>query len=625
MRKCWNCGKGVPVGAKRCIYCHAPVKPPKKDGDGDEPEAARPAVNSAASHTLLGIPGARGELGGGGALSSDGDESSSGGNTMFGIGPRGTGRGPTASGPLGGRRPTGKGVRQTLMGLGSVRVLSEPDDDDESPGRGAPGGGGNVRATMTGMPGVVARRPGADASASESSGTSPRPRADGGGRHTMMGMPAVKERGPAAPVLSAGNYLLRGGAEDEATVAVTPNEVRRAKELALTSMGKPGAATPTAPPAAPARPTPQKVPTAVVPAAAAAPAGGEEEEFDPLAGFEGAAQGKISSLMDEEVENLSSAVFGNDFAFGDDDLDFDDEDDDGLDFAAPPARSSAAASSSAGLGRGDVPEDEVEHDTAAAAAALGDMMADLEDVMPTEDEAAASLGLDESRTSGEALGGGHGGGGGFTLTESDLDDDEDDVDEDRTVADADVSNLMAKLSTADEKVISSESAAIRSSGDARVVSEPSLPKSRIEPKDEAPPAPSTSSPTPLAGASDASDGGVGLGAGGLLGVLGGLAAVAWMFVPVNGVMTALEFSSLDTATMMLVIVSGVGGLLAIVGSLMRLPAASKGLVLALLGIGIGLLAWTAVLAAPASFVAYGAAGLMLLGGLLYFAIKPKKS
>ena len=135
------------------------------------------------------------------------------------------------------------------------------------------------------------------------------------------------------------------------------------------------------------------------------------DAFDPLDGFAGAKQPAISSLIDEEVEDLSTSLFGDDFSFGggdfgdddddddwDDDFDddFDDDDDDEDDFDDDAFEQGfKSGKSKAAAAPAQEEEDEVEHDPMAAFEALSDMMADLEDVMPTEDEAAAALGLDE--------------------------------------------------------------------------------------------------------------------------------------------------------------------------------------------------------------------------------------
>src|SRR5690606_2273807 len=81
------------------------------------------------SHTLLGIPGAKK----GGENSDEKKEGEvtveeEGGSTMFGMGGR-----PRTGSPLGGRKPSGRGVRQTLMGLGSVRLLNEPSENVDRP------------------------------------------------------------------------------------------------------------------------------------------------------------------------------------------------------------------------------------------------------------------------------------------------------------------------------------------------------------------------------------------------------------------------------------------------------------------------------------------------------------
>ena len=54
---------------------------------------------------------------------------------------------------------------------------------------------------------------------------------------------------------------------------------------------------------------------------------------DPLAGLQGVTQQKISSLIEEELDDLSTELFGSDFNF--DDITIDDIEDDGLDFDIP--------------------------------------------------------------------------------------------------------------------------------------------------------------------------------------------------------------------------------------------------------------------------------------------------
>ena len=623
MRKCPSCGKGVPVGAKRCIYCHASVKvvAGKGGGEGIRITGADP------SHTLLGIPGtspAAKKPEDPQAIKRP-DASAVGGATSFGVGTRSRGTPLGARAPLGGRRPEGKGVRQTLMGLGSVKVLNEPGGE-KPPAPSAPQA--NLRSTMAGMPGISINKP------TDRPKTTPANQVLS--RGTMMGMPAISTARLNEPSKSS---------TEQATVAISNDHVQRAKLLAQSinaqrnadaalqlnmpptarAVAAPAVAAPAV--AAPAVTAPAVAAPAVAAPAVAAPAPAqhkpvpipepEEEEFDPLAGMIGVHEPKVSSLMDEEVENLSAQVFGAEFSFSEEEFDDDDEDDfDDFTFGGGGGSGSTEqASKKPSAAPSNTPppeedEDDVHHDIAAAEAALANMMMDLEDVMPTEDEAAAALGLDEAKVAAA-----HAAAEAEEAEEDEPFAPETNDDDGPTIADADVSSLLAQIK--DKPTKAPTFAAMDDLPPARTA-ETSLreePAPVPEPKPKKKKAPAASSL------------GVGFGPGGIVAAVGALATVAWMFVPgTEGSMAISGFLALDVGSKVLGVFSFVAAVLAVVTSMMRLPAFSKMLILVVLGLGLGVLSTSAKVMSqsPANFIVYGAAGLFVIAAVVYKLTTPKK-
>ena len=598
MRKCPSCGKGVPVGAKRCIYCHASVKvvAGKGGGEGIRITGADP------SHTLLGIPGtspAAKKPEDPQAIKRP-DASAVGGATSFGVGTRSRGTPLGARAPLGGRRPEGKGVRQTLMGLGSVKVLNEPGGE-KPPAPSAPQA--NLRSTMAGMPGISINKP------TDRPKTTPANQVLS--RGTMMGMPAISTARLNEPSKSS---------TEQATVAISNDHVQRAKLLAQSinaqrnadaalQLNMPPTARAVAAPAvaapAPAQHKPVPIPEP------------EEEEFDPLAGMIGVHEPKVSSLMDEEVENLSAQVFGAEFSFSEEEFDDDDEDDfDDFTFGGGGGSGSTEqASKKPSAAPSNTPppeedEDDVHHDIAAAEAALANMMMDLEDVMPTEDEAAAALGLDEAKVAAA-----HAAAEAEEAEEDEPFAPETNDDDGPTIADADVSSLLAQIK--DKPTKAPTFAAMDDLPPARTA-ETSLreePAPVPEPKPKKKKAPAASSL------------GVGFGPGGIVAAVGALATVAWMFVPgTEGSMAISGFLALDVGSKVLGVFSFVAAVLAVVTSMMRLPAFSKMLILVVLGLGLGVLSTSAKVMSqsPANFIVYGAAGLFVIAAVVYKLTTPKK-
>ena len=512
MSKCPSCGKGVPVGAKRCIYCRATVDP----NSANDPNKVRIAADP--SNTLLGIPGARSSSSSPKAV----DLEAMGGNTKLGVGSR-------AGGPLGIRRPSaGKGVRQTLMGLGSVRLLNDPEEDQATEKSARPSR--SPHHTMAGMPGV-SQDP----------------------RSTMMGMPAIKE-----------SAIQKAPQRTKVPTIPVPQEAIDRAQRAIDKQRQ--QATPPSPVQS-AKPTTELAPQAV------------EEEFDPLAGMIGVQEPRVSSLMDEEVEDLSAAVFGNDFAFNDEDFDF--EDDDEEDDFADISFANEALGKEPQPSPGDIPEEDVHHDVQAASAALSNMMSDLEDVMPTEDEAAAALGLDD----------------GFA--------------EDETVADVSISERMAE---AERDLVSTDAPSPKAAK-----SEPEPAKAQPAPKptpQNSPASPAPSAPSQKIPAQTGSGSSFGIGGG--LGILGVLTGLAWLFIPAkSGDMAIATFTSADVPSLILVGFNIVAGLLGLSAIFMKLPNSMRGVVLLVLGIGMGVLVFTAPIAQemPLLAIAYAAAALYALAGV----------
>src|SRR5690606_30548966 len=136
---------------------------------------------------------------------------------------------------------------------------------------------------------------------------------------------------------------------------------------------------------------------------------------------------------------------------------------------------------------GDIPEEDVHHDIEAAEAALADMMMDLEDVMPDEDEAAAALGLDEEKAAAAMA-----------------DAPSEDIDLDGpTIADANVDEMMARAA-----------AQQKAKADAKPAkAEPKKAEPKAEPRPEPRKAEPKKAATPVKGA------GAGMGLGGVLALI----------------------------------------------------------------------------------------------------------
>lgn len=477
-------------------------------------------------------------------------------------------------------------MRQTLMGLGSVKVLNE---GEASP---APASApqGNLRSTMAGMPGISIKKP------TDRPKTTPANQVLS--RGTMMGMPAISGK--------LNEPAIQAPMDSQATVTISDDHVQRAKLLAQSIAKAERAAAPQ--PKAPPAPAPVAAKPAHQPIPIPEP---EEEEFDPLAGMIGVQEPKVSSLMDEEVENLSAQVFGAEFSFDEEEFDDEDEDDfDDFTFGGGGGGSSAQASKPTSAAKAPPPEedeDDVHHDIAAAEAALANMMMDLEDVMPTEDEAAAALGLDEAKVAAA-----------HAAAQDEEEDEpfepETNDDDSPTIADADVASIMAQVKPAAKAP--------------QPVADELPPPRKAEPaiQDEPEPAPAPKPKQKKAKRASAALG-VGFGPGGIVAAIGALATIAWMLIPnADGAMAISGFLALDVGSKVLGVFSFVAAVLAVVTSLMRLPAFSKMLILVVLGLGLGVLSTSAKVMSqsPANFVVYAAAGLFVIAAIVYKLTAPKK-
>jgi hypothetical protein len=465
-------------------------------------------------------------------------------------------------------------MRQTLMGLGAVRVLNEPGTSAERPfdSGDAPAVERSPHMTMAGLPAVSmgsARGEGNPEAVRESAKRRPL-----GVRATMMGMPVTEAPSRPSPV----PFRVEEPEFEEdnsRTVQVTDQLVQSAREISRNLAAA-------APPAQPSV---------------------FEEDDDPLAGLSGVQEAKVSSLMEGEVNDLSAQVFGDSFSFGEDELDFDEDEDDELEveFAKRPAASPAPSP-------GDIPPDEVQHDVAAAMSAVANMMADLNDVMPDDDDAPP-----------------------FEPPPGYKDEDDD---EDKTVADV---NLQAALVAAERSVSGQTPAVVLPEKTTPALEKASTEKASAEkgPAEKAkqaaslPPvderahldaAPAASFTVPSAGA--------GFGLGGVVAVLGALCSVVWFLIPAGGGgMPIASIATLDVASQVLMVFSAVSAVLAVVTGLLQLPAMPKSLVLFVLSVGLGVLSAIAPVAklSPHNFVLYAAAGLIFVAALAYLLLRKKAS
>ncbi len=445
------------------------------------------------------------------------------------------------------------------MGLGSVRLLNEPTADKPFEGekkRETP------RMTQAGMPAVA------------NTGQSPVLEM----RNTVLGMPSLRPNAAAAAAAGASMPAMRsetrpsgsglesgdmGFADDSdednglRTVPVSERLVQQALLSGALQLQQSMAAT-----NAPAKaPEPRVAEPAVV-----APSD-DEEEIDPLEGMAGVQQAKVSSLIDEEVNDLSAQVFGDSFAFSDQDLDFGEDEDDDLafEFAKAPAEPEDDYQGSPG----DIPEDEVHHDVAAAEAALANMMADLDSVIPQDD------------------------------------DEEEDAFDAPTIADVSARDALL----AAEKEMLAKGKAITPPAQA------ALEVGAVEATE----VPIESMWAHSAATAPVVKMGVGFGIGGVLATLGAIAALVWLFVPVSGVAVIGNLGDLDIISQVMVIFSVVAAILALVTSFMRLPGLYKTVALGALAVALGALAVTAPAAGvvPLTYIIYGACGSLFLGAGLY--------
>ena len=301
MRKCPNCKKPVPVGARRCVYCRILI------GEASEVDSTR--------------------LGVGGQEYADSDEEARNNTTSFGH-PGGGGGGGRPSFDLGERdsRQFDEAPHQTMLGLGPIAGGSSRTG--MGGGRSSDSGEGGAQRTIAGMPGLSFDAPppktvsrgsaealqpiGGSMSAGISQGRSPVP--SGNMRSGSFGRGIL-----ASSVRSSQNF--------EPISAADMPSANSPQHAYASSVGNPAVSRSSSPSIA------EPAPSAGIPANPTVP----EPAEDILANMPGVVP---SSLVDEEFVDLTSKLFGDDFAAVNDPMD--DEDDDGLDFDLPGANPAPA-------------------------------------------------------------------------------------------------------------------------------------------------------------------------------------------------------------------------------------------------------------------------------------------
>lgn len=286
MRKCPNCKKPVPVGARRCVYCRALLN----EGPADE---------FIEQSTHMGVGGA-------GKASDDSIKST----TAFGRPLSVSNRDDNSTYSSRNQSFENNALHQTMLGLGPIASMNS--------------GGGNSSAnktsgmnqrTIAGMRGISFDQ----RSSNEFRAASPQPQQPS--REQFRSNPSqvpARQTNPGYDARPSGSTW-----ENERPVSQQPNTRQPSSQFDSRQQMSSGASHSNNM-GAPVRQSGNK-PKMVAPAKQA-PA------EDPLAGLAGVAP-MPSSLVDEEFVDLTSKLFGDDFAAissGEED-----NDDDGLDFDMP--------------------------------------------------------------------------------------------------------------------------------------------------------------------------------------------------------------------------------------------------------------------------------------------------
>ena len=266
MRKCPNCKKPVPIGARRCVYCRAVLS-----------EVANDTAESDDLNTRMGFGGA--------AKSLNTDDIN--GSTAFG---RPGASGANSSDNRGMMGRNNNMTHHTMLGLGPISSSSARDEILSG------NLGGVNQRTIAGMPGVSFDTQRAN-SGYRISNVQPSQNRDS----EFSAQNTIRQS-------SSHNEGLRPISQQQSPVA----QAQRFEQPAANQFSE--------------QPIRRSQPVAA-PTPAHAPA------EDPLAGMAGVAP-MPSSLVDEEVVDLTSKLFGDAFAAVKDD---NDEDEDGLDFDMPAA------------------------------------------------------------------------------------------------------------------------------------------------------------------------------------------------------------------------------------------------------------------------------------------------
>ena len=278
MRKCPNCKNPLPVGARRCVHCRALVGDTMNEHDNSSTHmgfgGSYTSEEERASSTSLGLPGSL-------TLSRNVDGGS--------------------------RRQMNHGFDEsphhTMLGLGPVMSNSRNSYDSNNDTMGAFSG----QRTISGMPGI--------------SGFSVNSMNRSSARTPERPLKAVSMR-PTREVQTVSDADLMSMRQNTpaVSVAVPPSD-------ALRSSPKLDAFTPS---------STAKTPTssdAVFDSMLQFSAASDANDDDPFAGLPGVAP-KPSSLVDEEFVDLTSKLFGDDFAAGTSNVD---DDEDGWDFDFAPS------------------------------------------------------------------------------------------------------------------------------------------------------------------------------------------------------------------------------------------------------------------------------------------------
>lgn len=278
MRKCPNCKNPLPVGARRCVHCRALVGDTMNEHDNSSTHmgfgGSYTSEEERASSTSLGLPGSL-------TLSRNVDGGS--------------------------RRQMNHGFDEsphhTMLGLGPVMSNSRNSYDSNNDTMGAFSG----QRTISGMPGI--------------SGFSVNSMNRSSARTPERSLKAVSMR-PTREVQTVSDADLMSMRQNTpaVSVAVPPSD-------ALRSSPKLDAFTPS---------STAKTPTssdAVFDSMLQFSAASDANDDDPFAGLPGVAP-KPSSLVDEEFVDLTSKLFGDDFAAGTSNVD---DDEDGWDFDFAPS------------------------------------------------------------------------------------------------------------------------------------------------------------------------------------------------------------------------------------------------------------------------------------------------